>query len=645
MVEPRRLTFEQAVDATLVTDVQIAPDGQRVAYVTTSASRDGDHPTSAIWIAPAEGGESRRLATAEAEHGSPRWSPDGRWLAFLSDRGTRGVQQLWLLALDGGEPRPLTDRNAGVRHFAWSPAGTTIAFTSTDDESEEERQRREERGNARVLSEDGRRAGLWTVAILDEPVSGPRVLPVPRRVSPVGMHVGGYIDAGFSWAPGGDRFVVMAGRSPRTNDRIRSEMFLLDLDGQTTSLGEFEGVTTSPRFSRDGEILAFIGAADVIPSRWTLLTMPAAGGEVRVVAPDLDGSFHDFAWLPDGRIVALVETHQRHGFAIVDPTTGDHTPAWDPPATPGSTSASLSASSDGQRYAFVWTDATSPGDVCAGQIGAGQRVLTDLNPWTREVDLGEMREIRWPSTDGTQIEGLLILPVGYEGGRRYPLLTNIHGGPAAAWTWNPSIDCHDCGQFMAQRGFAVCMPNPRGSTGRGIAFQRAIAGGYGELDLEDVLSGVDWLVAQGIADPERLVIGGWSGGGYLTNLAIVTTDRFKAAVSGAGTSNWISDLGTSDIRAVFSRYVGEIEDDPATAWRLSPIRQVRNATTPTLILFGEGDERVPPNQGYELYEGLRSRGVEVEMVVYPGEGHGISQRRHQLDVLRRVVAWYERFAG
>jgi dipeptidyl aminopeptidase/acylaminoacyl peptidase len=243
------------------------------------------------------------------------------------------------------------------------------------------------------------------------------------------------------------------------------------------------------------------------------------------------------------------------------------------------------------------------------------------------------------------IEGLLILPVGYQEGERYPLLTHIHGGPASAWTWKLYAGWHDWGQIMAQRGFAVFLPNPRGSTGRGVEFLCAIVNSYGEPDFDDIMSGIDHLIEEGIADPERLVVGGWSGGGYLTNVAVTRTDRFKAAISGAGTSNWISDLGTLDIRNVFTRYVGNIEDDPELAWRLSPIRNIRNARTPTLILTGDGDPRVPPAQSYEMYEGLKAVGVEAKLVLYPREPHSIMERNHQIDLLERVVDWFERHLG
>jgi dipeptidyl aminopeptidase/acylaminoacyl peptidase len=464
-------------------------------------------------------------------------------------------------------------------------------------------------------------------------------------VSPESIHVGGYIDPGFAWAPDSAGFVVMAGPSSRANDRIHSEAFRLTLDGEMTSLGKLEGVTASPRYSPDGSMLAFIGVEDEIPARFVLLTMPGTGGTPNVVVPGFDGSFMEFAWLPDSRhILAGAETGQRATFVRVNIENGDVERAFTPSGPPGTTSG-FSLAADGRRCALTWENEASYGDVHVVELGSESKQLTDLNPWIREYEFGELREISWISFDEMTIEGLLILPVGYEEGTRCPLMTHIHGGPAAAWTHHLYANWHDWGQFLAQRGYAVFLPNPRGSTGRSVDFLRGITGSYGETDLQDILSGVDALIERGIADPDRLVVGGWSGGGYLTNQVITSTGRFKAAVSGAGMSNVISYLGTADIRDVFTRYFGDIAENPETAWRLAPVRSVQRATTPTLILFGARDPRVPPNQGYELYAGLRSRGVEVQMVVYPREGHGIGERKHQLDVLRRVVEWYDRHLG
>ncbi|HLI51774.1 MAG TPA: S9 family peptidase, partial [Thermomicrobiaceae bacterium] len=312
---------------------------------------------------------------------------------------------------------------------------------------------------------------------------------------------------------------------------------------------------------------------------------------------------------------------------------------------PGSQTIGMNLSADGTRAAFVHSDDESYGEVYVADLGGEPRKLTDLNPWTRDYTFGEVREVRWSSKDGLEIEGILILPVGYQEGQRSPLMVHIHGGPCGAWTRHLFAGWHDWGQFLAQRGYAVFMPNPRGSSGRGTKFLCGIVGCYGEPDWDDIMTGVDYLIDQGIADPDQLVVGGWSGGGFLTNWTITHSKRFKAAVSGAGISNWVSFQGTADVRSVFDRYLGDVTTDVDTHWRLSPIRLIDQVTTPTLILYGEADIRVPLTQGMELYEGLKARGVETQLVAYPGEPHGIGGRKHQIDVPSRAIAWYDRHLG
>lgn len=638
------LEFERAVDATYVIDAQIAPDSAQIAYVTAAGAQDEARPQRTLWLVAADGGAPRRMMTSATDDWSPRWSPDGRFLAFLSDRRQRGEAQIYLFALAGGAVARLTDQPSGVRAIEWAPDGRMLAFATRPSVAP---------ADPIIVGEEIAPTELWVLELPDDlgaPAGG--ALPPARQVSPPGLHVGGYVDAGFSWAPDGAGFVVMAGWSALLNGRIRSEMFLLSLEGDLTSLGLFEGVTRAPRLSPDGRRIAFIGAADTIPARYVLQILPASGGPAQAAAPDYIGSFYDFAWLPDSRrLLARSEEGQRQRLVVVDPAARlvrDAYPAFARPVSLGFWwHFGFSVDATGRYAAFPAADDESYGDLYLATIGgeAEPQRLTDLNPWTREYQWGETREVAWTSFDGMQIQGLLILPVGYERGRRYPMLTHIHGGPAIAWTHQLHADWHDWDQFLAQRGYAVFLPNPRGSTGRGVAFLEAIRGCYGEPDWRDIMAGVDQLIEQGVADPDQLVVGGWSGGGYLANWTIVRTNRFKAAVSGAGDANWVSAMGTIDIRAVFERYVGVTHEDPETTWRLSPIRLIKQATTPTLILIGGGDPRVPTTQGYELYAGLKSCGVEAQLVIYPREGHEITERSHQIDLLARVVDWFERHLG
>jgi len=652
MADIRKLDFATAVNAVTVTDVQLSPDGRQVVYVTSRASIEKETPpVSTIWLIGADGGTPRHLTTGEGDS-SPRWSPDGQRLAFVSDREQRGVGQLYLLDMQsGGEATRLTKHEAGVLMPEWAPDGKSIAYAAPDAPSEEEKKRQEEH-DEKVIDEGVKGLGLWVLSVPDDPAAlAPEALPEKNRLSPEGMHIGNLGGPAFSWAPDSAGVVTSTSLSPKADHAFVPELILIGLDGEVKRLGTFEAMGGAPRYSPDGSTIAFNAAEEVVPAMFSIQTIPATGGKSRILMPKFAGSFYGFNWLPEGdRLLAIVEEGQRHRLAIVDPeagTAGDAIAPFEKPGVLGSWSGQpLSLSKDGKRVAFVRAEDTTFGDVYVAELGGEARKLTDLNPWTRDYDFGEVRQVEWASFDGMQIQGLLILPVGYQAGQRYPLLLQIHGGPSGAWGHHLYANWHDWGQFMAQRGYAVLMPNPRGSTGRGTEFLCSIVGCYGEPDWQDLITGVDHVIAEGIADPEQLVVGGWSGGGYLTNWTITHTERFKAAVSGAGIANWVSFQGTADVRGAFNRYFGGLVDEDAeNHWKYSPIRSIKNAKTPTLILYGEQDDRVPPSQGHELLEGLKARGVEAKLVLYPREGHIINERLHQLDLLERVTAWFDAHLG
>lgn len=644
--ERKLLDFETAVAAVTIIDIQISPDGRRVAYVTSHASSEAEIPVSSIWLVSTDGGAPARLTTSDGLDGSPRWSPDGKSIAFLSDRKERGKMQAYLIALSGGEAVRISDQTGGLVDLEWSPDGSMIAFTAMDGETEEEKTKREEGNDVKVVEANQKFAGLYVLDVPANPSeSASGDVPEAKRISPEDLHIGAASPRSFSWAPDGKALAASSAKTPKAHYGFAPDLVVITLDGEVSNLGNFEGMLDRPVFSPDGSTLAFVACEDTVPSFFSLRTIPSAGGESKVALPKHEASFWTPAWLPDGnQLLTTSEEGQQRVMRIVDPESRTAEAAFTFPDEPGSMPA-FSMTPDGKRIAFVFAGANSHADVWVAEPGGASRKLTDLNPWTAEYEFGETREISWTSFDGLEIQGLLILPVGYEEGQRYPLLLHIHGGPCGAWTQHLYAGWHDWGQFLAQRGYAVLMPNPRGSSGRGSEFLSGIVNCYGEPDWQDLMFGVDYVIDQGIADPDQLVVGGWSGGGFLTNWTITHTDRFKAAISGAGISNWVSFQGTADVRSVFDGYLGRVDEDPEGHWRLSPIRYIKNATTPTLILYGEADVRVPPSQGYELFEGLKSRGVETELVLYPRQPHGIGERKHQLDLLQRVVDWYDRHLG
>ncbi len=621
------------VDLLELQHLDLAPDASRVAYSVSPAGQVGERHLTTLHVIPTNGDSTPTdLTDVEAHYQQPTWSPDGSRLAVLADRDEAGRAQIWLLTPGLTNPQVVSALPAGVRAFAWSPDGRTLACTGLRTASPDR--------SAAIVVDDEPRAALWLIDVATGAASA-------RIVSPDGWHVGGYVSRGFEWLPDGSGLIVLAGRSARTNDRIRSAIYHLALDGAFTHIADVEGATRDPLPSPDGTALALIAADGHIPARWALQVMPLGGGASRLVLPDFDGTVDGVTWLSDSqRVVAQISVHQESKLATVDTETGDVQWHPQPNDARGEMIGNASIRAKAYAQAYGWASDTSAGDIWFRSTRPGAEPiltrLTDLNPWLREQTLGEVRQVAWAASDGMQIEGVLILPVGYTDGA-VPLMTHIHGGPAGAWTHRCYLGWHDWGQMLAQRGMAVFLPNPRGSTGRGSAFLSAIVDSYGEPDLHDILAGIDHLVTEGIADPKRLVVGGWSGGGYLTNRMIThdaARERFRCAIAGAGVSNWISFLGTADIRDVFSRYVTEPAHDPEPAWALSPVRLISQVSTPTLYLQGEADPRVPVGQSFEMYAGLRVRGVETQMVLYPGARHDIFMRGQQLDLLERVIRWY-----
>ncbi|MEX2314221.1 MAG: hypothetical protein WD628_00790, partial [Thermomicrobiales bacterium] len=364
MADTRMLSFEQAVSATVVADVQISPDGRQIAYVTTSASKEAELPSMAIWLADTDSGTSRRLTTSDAADNTPRWSPDGTRIAFISDRKERGKAQVYVLALAGGEAVRLTDAKGPVTAIQWSPEGRRLAFTAMSEEDEDEKKRKEERNDHKIIDDKPARAGLFVIDVPDDAAMlSTDALPEPKRVSPEDLHVGTQAGRGFDWAPDGNGFVAVVALTPKAHYGFAPDLVTFDLDGEMKILGTFEGLLATPAWSPDGSTIGFMGCEDVTPSFFALRTIPASGGESRVMVPKHEASFGGIQWLPDGgQVVTTVEQGERRTIGVVDLEQKTVKPLFDGPETPGSATL-FSLSADGRRVAFVHSDATSYGDV------------------------------------------------------------------------------------------------------------------------------------------------------------------------------------------------------------------------------------------------------------------------------------------
>ncbi|MEP7339776.1 MAG: S9 family peptidase [Acidobacteriota bacterium] len=630
----RPMTPEDVIALNRASDAQIAFDSRRVAFVVTSWDRENDRYNSDIWLVN-DARDTVRLTSNPKRDDHPRWSPDLRRIAFLSERGEGGAQ-VYLINAQGGEPVPLTSHKSPVLDFEWSPDGRYIAFIA-----EEPREKPKTKPPV-VADDDYRYAQLWLVEVATQQV---------KQITKGRQHV-----AAFNWAWNGQQIVFTARATPKLMDSGTTEVFLMPVNWQapavdTTAINPLtkgNGGKSEPRISPDGRWVSYLAHADgdvnAGPDRIHLIAAAGMAGssQPRALAKKFDGYIRSYRWAFDSQRVifnaGLGVNEQIYTMAL-----GDELPM--AMTRSDGVNPSFSMTPDGMNIAFVHENPRQPSEVAL--LAARIMVpvfLTQLNPQSQEFAIGQVDAIKWKSNDGTEIEGVLVYPVGYQTGKRYPLVTYVHGGPEGAYTKSFNATWGAFPQVYAANGYVVFMPNFRGSSNYGAAFAQSNAKLVGKVDYEDILSGIDDLVKRGIADENRLAVAGWSYGGYMGGWIIGHTNRFKCAAYGAGLSNAVSYWGNADIVAQRERLHG------GTPWEArkmfdeqSPLSYLINAKTPTLIFHGEKDERVPLGQSQETYRTLKRLGVTTQLVIYPDQGHGLLVPSYQLDKIRRELAWIEKY--
>lgn len=632
------LSIAQAVDA------QISPDGQSVVYQVSRPRRADEAPGGArneLWIWKA--GQSRRLT--QAADRVARWSPSGQQIAFIGNRPDTAPAQVHLLDLSGGESRAVTSAPSSVSSFKWSPDGRTIAFTYTDPLTDQERRDIAMGRDWTVMDRNYKHTRLYRVDV----ASG-RTDVVTR--ADMTVH-------DYDWSPDSQQLVIGAAATPTIDDSFMGvRLFIVPAAGGTPEpFVQTVGKLVSPRWSPDGRTIAWLGASSIDdPSAGSIFTAPvkrAAGQPDRV---NLTGNAEmTVVWLGwsqlpvpgvPSTITYLAAERQQVKLRTIDfdaqgkPNLHGE---WDD--DPNLVLIG-SPSSSPNGLAVVAHSPSHPPEVFVVRNNEDRlRRITTLNPQLDGVVLGQQEVIRWKAKDGWTIEGVLVKPVGFKTGVRYPLVVQPHGGPEAADPngWNASYS--RWGQMLAGAGIMTLYPNYRGSTGRGVAFSKADHKDLMGAEFQDMIDGVDHLIAQGLADANRVGIGGGSYGGYTSAWATTyASDRFKAAIPWMGISNWISMTGTSDIFLENSTVHWNLVmyQNYEKYWERSPLKYIDRAKTPTLIIHGAADPRVPPGQSLELYTALKWKGVPVEYVTYPREGHGVSERAHQEDFMKRVLAFFEK---
>ncbi|HJT86619.1 MAG TPA: S9 family peptidase [Bryobacteraceae bacterium] len=634
---PRPMALVDSINVPQLRDPQVSPDGRQVLFVQSDADWKADRRIAHIWKINSDGTGLVQMTSGQDGENSPRWSPDGRTIAFIAKRGTEpeAVAQIQTMPAKGGEARALTSHATAVSAIAWAPDGSSLYFLASDAKSEEQKAREKLKDDVFLFDEDYQQRHLWSVAAATR---------VERRITQ-----GNFSVAAYEVSRDGRKIAFHRAPTPQLEDLDQGEVWVMDATGQngiqiTRNRVAEAGASLSP----DNAEVAFLSQSNPRFEPYysaKLFLASSAGGPARLLMPDFPYWIERAAWSRDGRSLIFLANMGVHseffevsaqGGKPEQLTNGKHALAnW-----------SFSPSTNTQ--VFTASEMTSPGEVWILDSGRGPRKVTNVFDYlAREFRLPRQERIEWKGADGVTVEGLLYYPLDYREGTRYPLAVQAHGGPQAS-------DKYGMGGYqnyvpvLAAKGYAVLQPNYRGSTGYGDAFLRDMVGHYFQNAHLDVLAGVDSLVQRGIADPDHLVMMGWSGGGHMTNKIITFTNRFKAASARAGAADWISMYAQSDTRIYRTPWFGGTpwqKDAPIAAyWNNSPLKDVAKVTTPTIFLVGQNDQRVPEPQSVEMYRALKSNGVPTHLYVAPREPHGWGELRHVLFKMNAELAWFEKNA-
>jgi dipeptidyl aminopeptidase/acylaminoacyl peptidase len=629
--EKKAMTFVDVIDLKRVSGPRLSPDGTQVLFAQSSADWKRNSSISQIWRMNIDGTDIVQMTSSKDGERNGIWSPDGKYISFVTRRGEE-QSQIYLLHNRGGEAIKLTGHKTSIQSYHWSPCSKKIYFIAGDPLTEEEEKKKKEKDDVFIFEHNYKFAHLWKFDVETKE---------EKRLTE-----GEFTILDFSISRDGSKMLYAAAPTPLYDDTLFSEIWIMDLtDGSKKQITQNQIPEGDISLSPDNSQILFV--AETGPEfkdfyyQSNMYLVPAEGGTPKALIPNFTYEVYDSEWSADGKSIYFTANMGVHCeiFALrlkekklKQITDGKHS-IYNFDYNPKMETMVYTINSP-QSPAAYWKMDMKKGSA---------QMFHDPYHELKKFDLASFESIRWKSTDGKEVEGLLIYPVGYEKGKRYPLLAHTHGGPMASDKFMFDGYAH----ARAGRGYAILKPNYRGSTGYGNEVLRDMVGHYFLHAGDDVISGVDYLVKKGIADPDKLGTLGWSAGGHMTNWLVTQTDMFKAASSGAGASNWISMYAQSDVRIYRTPwFLGNPwqKNAPLEAFREhSPIFYVHQAKTPTLILCGENDRRVPLPQSIEMYRGLKANGVPTELAIFPRSGHGPRELRHMLFKMNKEFQWLEKY--
>ena len=637
-------SIQQAMEMKSVSNPQISPDGKFAAYQVTHTDWEQNAFVQQIWLANVSTGQTFALTAGAKSSTDPTWSPDGRWLAFLSSRESslpnakKDTAQIYLISPTGGEARQITNVETGVESLDFSPDGRHIAFTSPDPESDAHKARVKKYGDYHIINSDYTMSHLW---LMDVPTSDATEFPKPARLTS-GQD---FTVRDFRWSPDSTRIAFTASKDPALADLATANIYVLTVaDKSVRKLLDTGLPNENPVWSPDSSQIAF-NTANGNPyffyANSVIDIVSASGGAPKVLTADFDEDARALAWSPQG-IYFEASQHTYAYLFRVDPETQKVTRISAPDKTTG---FSFTFTHNFDRVAYESAADNQFAEIYTSPVNMfAPKKLTDISAQYAQFHLATREVIHWKSGDGTTIEGILIKPANFDSSKKYPLLVEIHGGPTGTSRATRSPDRYYPTELFAARGALILEPNYRGSAGYGANFRALNVRNLGVGDYADVISGVNYLISQGYVDPKRVGSMGWSEGGYISAFITTFSDQFCAVSVGAGISDWMTYYVNTDITPFTRQYLRATPwSDPGIYKRTSPITYINHAHTPTLIQQGSKDARVPVPDSWELYRGLQDRGVPSKFILYEGFGHPITKPKEQRAVTQENWNWFAHY--